>query len=129
MQLAVFLAERCEFDAAGFGKAQRRRCWLAVLQCGCQCRTRSFDLLLRPGLVERTEPHRETAWRGEGLRAGKADAATTQTVSNAARNGIRGRHDIAGRPISGRDFKHKRAWTARAWGERTGALPGKETET
>src|SRR3546814_13303016 len=92
MQLAVFLAELCEFDAAGFGKAQRRRCWLAVLQCGCQRRTRSFDLLLRPGLDERLEPHRETAWRGEGLRAGKADAATTQTVDPAAAQGSRERH-------------------------------------
>src|SRR3546814_407336 len=82
-----------------------RRCWLAVLQCGCQRRTRSFDLLLRLGLVERPEPHRETAWRGEGLRAGKADAATTQTVDHAARQGIRERHDIAGRQIFGSDFQ------------------------
>src|SRR3546814_13710032 len=107
MQLAVFLAELCEFDAAGFGKAQRRRCWLAVLQCGCQRRTRSFDLLLRLGLVERLEPHRETAWRGEGLRAGKADAATTQTVDHAARQGIRERPDIAGRQLFGQSEERR----------------------
>src|SRR3546814_18804110 len=89
MQLAVFLAELCEFDAAGFGKAQRRRCWLAVLQCGCQRRTRSFDLLLRLGLVERPEPHRETAWRGAGLRAGNADAATRSAERRVGKGCVR----------------------------------------